>query len=88
MLLTQAMNRVKNADRDLLNLKLDDETGLSHSRCLDAAVPRSDAVWLFPAGAVCDDGGFWHHGISVLHKAEGDSGGGVRCAGAAVPAHL
>ena len=49
------MNRVKNADHDFL--KLEDETGLSLSRSLDAAVPRADAVRLLHAGEVCGDGG-------------------------------
>ena len=51
------MSRVKNVGRELLNLKLEDETSLSHSRSLDAVVLGTDAVWLFPVGAVCGDGG-------------------------------
>ena len=34
----------------------------------------SDAVWVFPAGAVCGDGGVWHHGLSLLLD---EQGGGV-----------
>lgn len=48
------------------HLKCDNETGLSYPCSTDAAVSGPDAVWLFPAGAVCGDGGVWHHGISVL----------------------
>ena len=62
------MSRVKNVGHDLLNLKLDDETGLSHSRSLDAAVSRPDAVWVFPTGTVRDNGGVWTNGISVLQS--------------------
>lgn len=51
------MSRVKNVGHDLLKLKLDDETGISHSRSLDADLSCPDAVWLFPVGEVRGDGG-------------------------------
>ena len=60
------MSHAENADLDLLNLKLEDETGISHSRSLDAVVPSTDAVRLFPTGAFRGDGGVWHDGISLL----------------------
>ena len=40
-----------------------DETGLSHFRSLNAAVPRTDAVWVLHAGAVRGDGGVWGDGV-------------------------
>ena len=60
------MSHVKNVSRDLLNLKHDNETSLSHSRSADAAMSRADAVWVFPVGAVCGDGGVRTDGVSVL----------------------
>ena len=51
------MSRVKNVGHDLLKLKLDDETGISHSCSVDADLPRSDAIWIFSIGAVCGNGG-------------------------------
>ena len=54
-------------------MKCDNETGLSHSCSPDAVVSGSDAVWVFPAGAVCGDGGVWHHGVSVLPDKQGGS---------------
>lgn len=65
-----------------------DEIYLSHSRSSNAGLPRPNAVWLFPAGAICGDGGVWSNGISVLQKAERNSVGGVRSAGTLVPAYL
>ena len=82
------MSRVKNAGRELFNLKLEDETGLSHSCSVDAAVSRPDAVWVFPTGEVCGDGGVWTDGVPLLREQQGDSGGGVRGASAAVSTHL
>ena len=82
-----AMSRAENAGRDILNLK-SDETGLPHSRSLDAAVSRTDAVWILYAGAVCSNGGVWADGIPLLRKQQGDSRSGVRGAGVAVSAHL
>ena len=49
------MSHVKNVSRDLLNLKHDNETSLSHSRSVDADLPRPDAIWVFPIGAFCGD---------------------------------
>ena len=49
---------------------------------------RTNAVWVFPVGAVCGDGGVWTDGVPLLREQQGDSGGGVRGAGAAVSAHL
>ena len=63
-----AISRVKNVDRNILIWKLKDETGISHSCSLDAAVPCTDAVWVFPVSAVCGDGGVWHHGVSLLRE--------------------
>ena len=60
------MSRVKNVGRELLNLKLEDETGLSHSCSIDAAVLGTDAIWVFPVGAVCGDGGIRSDGVPVL----------------------
>ena len=82
------MSRVKSAGRELLNLKFDDETGLSHSCSVDAAVSRPDAVWVFPTGAVRGDGGVRANGVPLPREQQGDSGGGVRSAGAAVSTHL
>ena len=62
------MSRVKNVGRELLNLKLEDETGLSHSRSLDAAVSRTNAVWVFPTGEVCGDGGVRANGVPLLRE--------------------
>ena len=64
------------------------ETGISHSRSDDADLSRPDAVWLFPVGEVCGDGGVWRDGIPVLHAAEDGGNCHIRCAGTAVPAHL
>lgn len=82
------MSHVKNVSRDLLNLKLDNETSLSHSRSVDADLPRPDAVWVFPAGTVCGDGGFWRDGIPVLHETEDGGYRHIRGASSAVSTHL
>ena len=35
--------------------------------CSDvAALLGTYAIWLFHVGAFCDDGGIWHHGLSLL----------------------
>lgn len=60
------MIHVKNVDRDILNLKFDNETSLSHSCSHDAALSGSYAIRILPAGEVCGDGGVWHHGLSLL----------------------
>lgn len=60
------MSHVKNVSRDLLNLKLNNETSLSHSSSVDADLPRPDAIWVFSVGAVCGDGGVRTDGVSVL----------------------
>ena len=60
------MSRVKSAGRELLNLKLEDETGLSHSCSIDAAVSRPDAVWVLHAGEVCGYGRIRTNDIPVL----------------------
>lgn len=64
------------------------ETSISYYRSNDAALLGTDAIRLFYAGAIRGDGGVWSDGISVLHKAEGDSSGDFRSAGTAVSAHL
>ena len=67
---------------------VDNETGLSHSRSLDADLSRPDAVWVFPVGAVCGDGGVWRDGIPVLHEAEDGGNSRIRSAGTTLSAHL
>ena len=62
------MSHVKNVSRDLLNLKHDNETSLSHSRSVDAAVSRTNAVWVFPTGEVCGDGGVRANGVPLLRE--------------------
>ena len=44
------------------------ETGLSHSRSVDAALSGSDAVWVFPVGAVCGDGGVMELIATTAHS--------------------
>ena len=51
------MSRVKNADHDLLFLIIDDETDISDTCSLDAALLGANAVWVLYACAVCGDGG-------------------------------
>ena len=82
------MSRVKNADRELLNLKLDDETDISHSRSADATMSRPDAVWVFPTGTVRDNGGVWADGVPLLREQQDDSGNSVCCACSVVSAYL
>lgn len=45
---------------------VDNETGLSNSCSIDAAMLGTDAIWVFPVGAVCGDGGIRFDGIPVL----------------------
>lgn len=75
------MSRVKNADRDLLNLKLDDEDSISDIGSTDAAVYCSDAIRLLPAGEVCGDGGVWSDSIPISPEAEDSGHVGIHCAG-------
>lgn len=49
-------------------------------------LPRPDALWLLPVGAVCGDGGVWSDGLQVLRREEERVGDHVRCIGIAVPA--
>ena len=82
------MSRVKNVGRELLNLKLEDETGLSHSCSIDAAVSRPDALRLFPVRAVCGYGGVWVYGVSLLSEPEDGGYMGVWHIGIAVPTYI
>ena len=45
---------------------MEDETGLSHISSINAAMLGTDALWLFPVGAICGDGGIRSDGIPVL----------------------
>lgn len=74
------MSRVKNADRDLF-LKIDDETGISHSRSPDAALSGPHAVWILYVRAVCGNGGVWSDSISIPPEAEDSGHVGIHCAG-------
>ena len=47
----------------------DDETSISNSRSVNAALPRSDAIWLLYASQVCGYGSVRAFGIPVLYKA-------------------
>ena len=51
-----------------------------------APLPRPDAVWLLPVGAVCGDGGVWSDGLQVLRREEECVGNHVWRIGIAVPA--
>ena len=82
------MSRVKNANRDLLILKLDDETDISHFGSDDAALSCSDAVWIFPVSEVSGDGGVWADGVPLLREQQDDCGDGIRSAGVVVSAYL
>ena len=64
------------------------ETGLSHSRSVDAALPRPNAVWLLYIGAVCGDGGVWCDGLPILYAAEDGGYRHIRGAGGVVSTHL
>ena len=46
----------------------DDETSLSNSRSVDAALPRPDAVWILHVGEVCSDGGIRSFIIPILYQ--------------------
>lgn len=43
-----------------------DETDISYSCNNAAALSCSYAVWILHVGEVCDDGGIWRAGISIL----------------------
>jgi hypothetical protein len=45
---------------------VNDETGLSHISSINAAMLGTDAVWIFPVGAIRGNGGIWSDGIPVL----------------------
>ena len=53
------------------------ETYLPFSCSPVAALPGTNAVWIFPIGAICGDGGIWLDGISILSKSENNSDVGV-----------
>jgi hypothetical protein len=46
----------------------DDETSLSNSRSVDAALPRPDAIWLLYASQVCGNGSIRYHGVPLLYE--------------------
>ena len=48
-----------------------DETDISYPCSNVAALSCSYAVWIFHAGEVCDDGGIWCAGISILSAQQG-----------------
>lgn len=46
----------------------DNEILLFDSRSPVAAVPRTDAIRIFPVGQVRGDGGVWRDGLSLLGR--------------------
>lgn len=68
--------------------KLGHETSLSRSRSTHAALPGSDAVWLFPVGKAIVDDSVCSYGFSLLSGAEGVVGLYAWRSGSALPAIL
>lgn len=72
--------------RNLTNCKY--ETYLPNSCSNDAALPGTDAVWLFPIGTICSDDSVWAYGISLLSEPEDGGNVGVWRFGFVVPTYI
>lgn len=67
---------------------VNDKTRIFVIGSIVAALSGSDAIRVFYAGAVCDDGSVWMDVLSLLQNEQDGSNMGIWRVGVAVPAHI